>query len=185
MNTQAYANTLNNAIDSTRYAKLIASVGNQLNDRKDRFDKADIIEQSLEVYTNGRLQWVDDIGRDHHDVETGLDLEFKYMANGLFTKTGKSKATIKVKLKNSLGKSKGVEIDNPADFYVLGQQDSIAIISGADVKQYLVAVPDGIEAHIPFDAVEFVFTKIQTDALVEVSYKEQKRAMQRALIESI
>jgi hypothetical protein len=185
MQTVEYAHILQTIIDANRYSKLIASVGNQLNDRKDRFDKADIIEQSLEVYTNGRLQWVDDIGRDHHDVETGLDLEFKYMANGLFTKTGKSKATIKVKLKNSLGKSKGVEIDNPADFYVLGQQDSIAIISGTDIKQYLVAVPDGIEAHIPFDAVEFAFQKVKPEFLVEVSYKEQKRAMQRELIESI
>lgn len=185
MKTKDYAKSLSTAINANRYSKLIASVGNQLNDRKDRFDKADIIEQSLEVYTNGRLKWVDDIGRDHHDTETGLDLEFKYMANGLFTKTGKSKAIIKVKLKNSLGKNKGVEIENPADFYLLGQQDSIAVISGTDVKQYLVAVPDGIEAHIPFEAVEFVFAKIQPDTLVEVSYKEQKRAMQRALIESI
>ena len=104
METKVYAKTLNDIIDANRYSKLIASLGNQLNDRKDRFDKADIIEQSLEVYTNGRLEWVDDIGRDHHDTATGLDLEFKYMANGLFTKTGKPKATIKVKLKNSLGK---------------------------------------------------------------------------------
>jgi len=185
MNTQTYAKALSEVIQSNRYAKLIASVGDQLNDRKDRFDKADIIEQSLEVYTQGRLQWVDDIGRDHHDVKTGLDLEFKYMANGLFTKTGKEKAFIKVKLKNSLGKNKGVEIENPADFYLLGQQDSIAIISGKDIKQYLVAVPDGIEAHIPFSAVEFVFSKIKPNNLVEVSYKDQKRAMQRALIESI
>lgn len=185
METKVYAKTLNDSIDANRYSKLIASLGNQLNDRKDRFDKADIIEQSLEVYTNGRLEWVDDIGRDHHDTATGLDLEFKYMANGLFTKTGKPKATIKVKLKNSLGKNKGVEIENPADFYLLGQQDSIAVISGTDVKQFLVAVPDGIEAHIPFDAVEFAFQKVEPDLLVEVSYKEQKRAMQRALIESV
>jgi hypothetical protein len=185
MNTQTYAQTLSGIIDKNRYTKLIGSLGNQLNDRKDRFDKADIIEQSLEVYTHGRLVWVDDIGRDHHDSVTGLDLEFKYMADGLFTKTGKAKKVIKVKLKNSLGKNKGTTIDNPADFYMLGQQDSIAIISGTDIKKYLVAVPDGIEAHIPFDAVTFVFDRVKIDTLVEVSYKDEKRAMQRALIESI
>ena len=94
--------------------------GNQLNDRKDRFDKADIIEQSIEVYSNDRLMWVDDIGRDHVDTQTGLDLEFKYMTDGLFTKTGKEKKNIKVKLKNSLGENKGVFIEDPADFYILG-----------------------------------------------------------------
>jgi len=187
MNTKQYAQDLGSSIDAARYSRLIYSLGPQLNDRKDRFDKADIIEQSLEVYSNHRLIWVDDIGRDHYDNVTGLDLEFKYMSNGLFTKTGKEKSVVKVKLKNSLGKNKGVEIENPADYYILGQENAIAIISSADVKPYLVAVPDGIEAHIPFESLEFIFkpNDVSIDKLVEVSYKQEKRAMQRKLIESI
>jgi len=187
MTTNNYALELSNVIDTTRYTKLVRSLGSQLNDRKDRFDKADIIEQSLEVYSNGRLKWVDDIGRDHHDTEKGLDLEFKYLSNGLYTKTGKPKAVVKVKLKNSLGTNKGTTIENPADYYVIGQEDSMAIISSDDVKPYLVSVPDGIEAHIPREALSFVFhpSEVEVDNLAEVSYKEQKRNMQRTLIESI
>ena len=186
MNTHEYATELCKSINANHYATLIKSLGPQLNDRKDRFDKADIIEQSLEVYSNERLVWVDDIGRDHYDTVTGLDLEFKYMSNGLFTKTGKQKAVVKVKLKNSLGANKGTTIDNPADFYLLGQEDAIAIISKEDIKPYLVGVPDGIEAHIPFEALDFIFKPedILVDELLEVNYKEQKRKMQRALIES-
>ena len=187
MNTQAYAQDLKLSIDANRYTKLIVSLGPQLNDRKDRFDKADIIEQSLEVYSNDRLTWVDDIGRDHYDNVTGFDLEFKYMSNGLFTKTGKPKAVVKVKLKNSLGTNKGTTIENPADYYLLGQENAIAIISSEDVKPFLVSVPDGIEAHIPFEQLQFVFRPedVVVDTLVEVSYKQEKRAMQRKLIESI
>lgn len=187
MKTVEYAKDLKKSIDANRYAKLIKSLGPQLNDRKDRFDKADIIEQSLEIYSNSRLIWVDDIGRDHYDTITDFDLEFKYMSNGLFTKTGKQKVVVKVKLKNSLGANKGTTIDNPADYYLLGQEDSIAIISGEDVKPYLVGVPDGIEAHIPFDKLDFIFKPedVLVDTLVEVSYKQEKRKMQRALIESI
>ena len=187
MDTKTYAHDLNQSIDSNRYTKLIVSLGPQLNDRKDRFDKADIIEQCLEVYSNSRLTWVDDIGRDHYDNKTGYDLEFKYMSNGLFTKTGKPKTVVKVKLKNSLGANKGTTIDNPADYYLLGQENAIAMISSEDVKPYLVAVPDGIEAHIPFESLAFIFRPedVFVDTLVEVSYKQEKRAMQRKLIESI
>ena len=187
VDTTEYAKDLNSVIDADRYTKLVLSLGNQLNDRKDRFDKADIIEQSIEVYSNDRLMWVDDIGRDHVDTQTGLDLEFKYMTDGLFTKTGKEKKNIKVKLKNSLGENKGTSIEDPADFYILGQQNAMAIISWEDIRPYLVSVSDGIEAHIPFNAVEFIFRPedINASELVEVSYKAQKRKMQRQLIESI
>ena len=63
----------------------------------------------------------------------------------------------------------------------------MAIISWEDIKPYLVSVSDGIEAHIPFNAVEFIFKPEDVNAseLVEVSYKAQKRKMQRQLIESI
>jgi hypothetical protein len=187
MNTRSYARDLKKSIDINRYSKLIKSLGNQLNDRKNRFDKADIIEQSLEVYSDHRLMWVDDVGRDHHDTATGLDLEFKYINNGLFTKTGKQKSIVKVKVKNSLGANKGITIVNPADFYLIGQEDSIAIISFKDLKPYLISISDGIEAQIPFEELEFIFEphEVQVNSLVNVIYKEEKRNMQRSLIESI
>ena len=80
MNTKQYAEDLRNSLNYSRYSKLICSLGDQLNERKNRFDKADIIEQSLEVYSNGRLKWVDDIGVDHLDMITGKKLEFKFIS---------------------------------------------------------------------------------------------------------
>jgi len=187
MLTKDYSKILQQTIDSNRYATLIESLGSQLNDRKDRFDKSDIIEQSIEIYSNGRLKWVDDIGRDHIDTETGFDIEFKYTADGIFTPKKSPKKTIKVKLKNSLGEHKGTEVSDPADFYMIGQQDSIAIISWEEIKEFLVAVPDGIEAHIPFESLTFVFTPsdVETSSLVDVNYKQIKAEAQRKLIESI
>lgn len=188
MNIKEYNTQLQTVLDSSRYATLIQNLGTQLNDRKDRFDKSDIIEQSIEIYTNGRLKWVDDIGRDHHDTETGYDLEFKYIADGLFTAKRKNpKKDVKVKLKNSLGKFKSTTIKDPADYYMIGQQDAIAIISWEEIKNFLVAVPDGIEAHIPFESLTFVFTPsdVETSSLVDVNYKQIKAETQRKLIESI
>ena len=188
MTTEEYSKILQQTIDSNRYATLIESLGTQLNDRKDRFDKSDIIERSIEIYSNSRLKWVDDIGRDHTDTETGFDIEFKFAENGLFSKVKKQpKKTVKVKLKNSLGEHKGTEVSDPADFYMIGQQDSIAIISWEEIQEFLVAVPDGIEAHIPFESLTFVFkpSDVEISTLVDVNYKQIKAEAQRRLIESI
>lgn len=46
---------------------------------------------------------------------------------------------------------------------MIAQQDSIALISWNDIKEYLVAVPDGIEARIPFENyLLFSFLKTNT-----------------------
>tara|TARA_R110000772_G_C13202322_1_gene430169 strand:+ start:414 stop:983 length:570 start_codon:yes stop_codon:yes gene_type:complete len=185
MNTSAYADDLRTAINLDDYTNLVAALGNSLNDRKDRFDKSDIIEQCIDVYSNGRLSWVDEVGRDHRDTLLNVDLEFKYVNNGMFTPKKTPRKMIKVKLKNSLGASKGTNIDHPADFYMIGQQDSIAIISWDDVKPFLVAVPDGIEGHIPFEALTFLMqptNKVQL-ALPNLDYKKAKAQAQRKIIE--
>jgi len=188
MNTRTYAKVLRGCFNRNAYSTLINEIGTQLNDRKDRFDKSDIIEQAVAVYSGDRLTWVDLIGRDHVDSVTGFDLEFKYVSNGLFTKVKKlPKKTVVVKLKNSLGVHKGITIDHPADFYMIGQQDAIAIISWEDIKDYLVAVPDGIEARIPFDKLSFVFDFTDINygkALIETDYKQIKMDAQRKLIET-
>ena len=189
MSTKSYARELRGIFNRNAYSTLIAQVGNQLNDRKDRFDKSDIIEQAVVIYSGNRLSWVDLIGRDHVDTETGFELEFKYVSNGLYTKVQKlPKKIVNVKLKNNLGSHKGITVDHPADYYMIGQQDAIAIISWEDIKNYLVAVPDGIEARIPFDKLSFIFDCNDIDYSdeidTELNYKKIKMDAQRTLIET-
>ena len=189
MSTKSYARELRGIFNRNAYSTLIAQVGNQLNDRKDRFDKSDIIEQAVAIYSGDRLAWVDLIGRDHVDTETGFELEFKYVSNGLYTKVQKlPKKIVNVKLKNNLGSHKGITVDHPADYYMIGQQDAIAIISWEDIKNYLVAVPDGIEARIPFDKLSFIFDCNDIDHSdeidTELNYKKIKMDAQRTLIET-
>jgi hypothetical protein len=86
-----------------------------------------------------------------------------------------------------LGVNKGTSIEDPADFYMLGQENAIAIISKEDIQEFLVAVPDGIEAHIPFEKLEFIFKPedVSVRNLVAVNYKEVKRHAQKDLIEQV
>ncbi len=188
MNTKKYSQVLRKVIDFQDYANLTYALGTQLNERKDRFDKSDLIEHCIEIYSNGYLKYVDDIGIDHIDIKNKFDIEFKYVANGIFTKKKKQpKTEVKVKLKNSLGSHKGTNISNPADFYMIAQQDSIAIISWKEIKDYLVAVPDGIEAHIPFESLSFIFKPedVSVNNSIKVDYKEHKKALQMRFIEKV
>ena len=187
MNTKQYAQSLRNAINQDCYASLIHTLGNELNSRKNRFDKSDIIERAVETYSDERLEYVDEIGRDHRDRETGHDCEFKYHGGSLFTAKGNPTKRIVLKLKNSLGTHKGTDIEDPADFYIVGDRSALAVISWQDIKQYLVATSDGIEARMPRTAVEMIFEPQDcTIREVEgVSYLAEKAAAQRRVIESI
>lgn len=188
MNTKQYAEDLRNSLNYSRYSKLICSLGDQLNERKNRFDKADIIEQCLEVYSNGRLKWVDEIGVDHLDTITGKKLEFKFISQGMFSPSGRRKEKTKeIKLKNWLGNSAGRTLPKLADYYVFGQENAIGMISYENVLNHLVYKDDGIVTKVPLDELEFVFTPVdvRNTNKVRYDYISRKREMQRNLIENV
>ena len=83
MNTVTLAEIYKTSINWPRWFKIVNVLGNQCNAMKNRFDKADILEQAIESCSNGRLKWVDLVGRDHHDEELNLDIEFKITDKGL------------------------------------------------------------------------------------------------------
>lgn len=186
--TLEYANDLKKSISAQLYATMVASMGTSLNSPKDRFDKSDIIEQVIMVASNDRLKWVDGVGRDHNDTSTGLDIEFKYLSYGMITKSGNNKKKVSVKIKNSNGTNKnGATIKNPADYYMLGQENAIAIISYTDMQPYLTALGDGISAEIPFDKLTFVFRPedVDTSIVTEFNYKKWKaQAQMNAILEA-
>lgn len=156
MTTATYAQDLRNSIEYKRYGQLANAIGDQLNSQKDRFLKGHILEKSISTYSNGRIEHIDANGKDLLDKTTGKSIEFKYSANGMFTKTKRQKKTVKVKIKNSLGNDKGITIANPADYYIIAQQDALGVISYEDLNPYLEAVSDGIEANIPLDKLEWI-----------------------------
>ena len=187
-----YAADLADAIDIDRYATLVGSVGDQLNGRKDRFDKSDLIERCLEVYTDGRLKWVDDEGRDFVDTEYGYDIEFKYETDMLFTPARGNERDPNPRLYNSLGSGNQEALPNPADFYLLGQADAIGLLSYAvfedeDKRSRLKPDDDAVIGDVYAEDISFVFRPEDVGGIetVDVNYKQRKMAMQMELIESI
>ena len=192
LSDREYAADLANAIDIDRYATLVGSVGDQLNGRKDRFDKSDLIERCLEVYTEGRLEWVDEEGRDFVDTEYGYDIEFKYETDMLFTPARGNERDPNPRLYNSLGSGNRATLPNPADFYLLGQADAIGLLSyevfdDEDKRSRLKPDDDAVIGDVYAEDITFVFRPEDVGGIdmVDVNYKERKMAMQMELIESI
>jgi hypothetical protein len=62
----------------------------------------------------------------------------------------------------------------------------MAIISFKEMEPYLISVPDGIEAKIPFDKLTFVYKpeNVTTSINESINYKQIKAEAQRKLINS-
>lgn len=190
--TEEYAADLAESLDKERYATLVQSVGDQLNGRKDRFDKSDVIERCLEVYTEGRLKWVDDKGRDFVDTKLGLDIEFKYEENALFTEVRKNARDPNLRLINNLGEKNQIDPDELADFFVVGGQDSMGVISKETIlddnrPSKLKFDADVVMGDFYFEDIVILFrpSDIGEIETVDVDYKKRKMEMQMELIESI
>ena len=182
MNTEMYATDLRGVINSKIYTSLVCDLGPQLNSRKDLMDKADIIEQTVEIASNYRLEWVDQIGYDYVDSKLGYKVEFKFISGSRLTKKlKKEKLHIRVRIKNSRHKSKDASDINLVDYYVIGQENAIAVISGEDLKQYLTVNGDGVDACIPYSALSFVFKDVSANKIAKSkkSYKDKKRKLQK------
>tara|TARA_B100001093_G_scaffold268589_1_gene256820 strand:+ start:2225 stop:2821 length:597 start_codon:yes stop_codon:yes gene_type:complete len=183
---------LNIHVNWDKFFTLINVLNDSLNSRKNRFDKGTIIEKSLETYSDGNIEHIDAIGRDHRITEFGVDIEFKFKKDGILTKKGKThvrKACFK--LTNSNGENKSTEINNPADFYLFCQQDAIAIMKYTDMEEIedcFQNTKDGWRCKIPGSELKFIkmpgdFKILNTDN--SVNYVEEKNSLINKFINSI
>lgn len=186
--TQKYSDRILKHLDISRYYNLVNGLGPQLNDRKSRFDKSDIIEQSIDIYSNGTFKWVDQEGYDLFDEEKNVKIEVKYEDHGLFTKTGNNKGHIQYKIKNTLKELITPTLTNPADYYLFLELNGMALISYKDMEEYLsiTKAKDGITSKIPFGKVELFSENNKKDSYeITINYKEEKHKLQRKIIDSM
>ena len=186
--TQKYSDRILQHLDVNRYYKLVNGLGPQLNDRKSRFDKSDIIEQSIDIYSNGTFKWVDQEGYDLLDQEQNIKIEVKYEDHGLFTNKRNNKAYIQYKIKNTLKELTTPTLTNPADYYLFLELNGMALISYKDMEEYLsiTKAKDGITSKIPFGKAELFSQNSNKESNeLSINYKEEKHALQRRIIDLI
>ena len=147
-----------------RYEQLfnmVSDIGDSLNDRKNRFDKADLLEAGIEYASGGLLKWVDQIGYDNFDEAQNLKFEVKSAKNALFTATGRDKEkTPNIKLTNTLQQADKKKINITADYLLIvdTDQNSIGIIQYSEVaEKYLIEKKDGFACQIPIEAITILY----------------------------
>lgn len=160
MDTATYADELISVIDEQLYCVNANDIGTVLNDRIWLALKGKMMEMGVEISSNYRLKRVDQIGYDHIDEKYGYKIEFKFASYSMISEHGKPLKNTRIRIKNSRGSNKGINIENPADFYLIGQEDAMAIISGKDLMPCLEPTSDGIDAIIPHANLTFLFKNV-------------------------
>ncbi len=178
----------------SEFFSLIKDMGPDLNSRKNRFDKSDLIEQAFAEATNNKLIWKDDLGYDLEDKD-GLKIEVKSMENALYSKTGILKQkTKKMKLTNTLQNSaKDKKLEKTADIFMIvdtGNENSYsaAIIDyGTVINKYSQEVSDGFTCQPPIKSLTFLVRpselKLKLNENVE-RYSDVKSRIQKEYVSS-
>lgn len=185
MQTVDLAIWLRNNVDWNKYVTLVHTIGDELNERKLRFDKSDLLERSLDLFSDGNLVYVNLEGVDHIGPN-GMMIEMKYTEGSLFTrKTKKQKKYVSdLQLMNSRGSSAGRSLPpGYADFLLICDTESVALIAKNDLIPFVIDAGDGLKtSKLPSNMVQYVFVPGEYKPLhlaESVSYKDAKMKMQR------
>ena len=188
MQTVDLKNWLSNNVDWNKYVTLVDQIGDELNERKLRFDKSDLFEKALELFSNQDLQYVNQEGVDHIGPN-GITIEMKYSDGCLFTSKKKQpkKHVSDLQLMNSRGSSEGRTLpESYAQFLLICDKDAVAVISKIDLIPYVVDAGDGLKtSKLPSSSVQYVFKPGEYKPLKleeSRSYLQAKMKMQQAFL---
>lgn len=142
---QDIARWLSDHVEWNRFFSLVDGIGDTLNGFKNRFDKSDLLEQSLEVYSNGLLRWVDRLGTDL-EMPDGTTIEMKYSEDCLYGKRGLRDCVKDLQLLNSRGSGLGRGLpDTYASFLLICDRQGVAVVDRETLSEFVVGVGDGIK----------------------------------------
>ena len=186
---------------------MIDTLGTTMNGKKDRFDKSDLIEMGMEVYSNGEIKFLNRDGVDHELVNlsnskglpTTQEMKFD---SALFYKMvsvqranrrrgiegrkelQRSNEPVSLILVNSRGENKHKKLpDTYAEFLLAADNHSAYVIEVAALVPYLQFPGDGIVAvNVPSNLFTQVIGPDDITArqpLTNFNYKQEKLAFQR------
>lgn len=192
-------------INWNKFFSVVDTLGTTMNGQKDRFDKSDIIEMALSVYSNDTIEYVNNDGVDHrllnlpNNEGTPTEQEMKFVSQvfyGMRVVQRKTKKQPKIeelvklnkpvtlKLVNSMGSNSHKDLPATyAEFLMVVDNYSAHVIATEDLKPYLKFGGDGIEAkNVPCNLfVEVVGPDDLANrrALTNFNYKQAKIEFQR------
>ncbi len=190
-----------------KFFSVVDTLGTTMNGQKDRFDKSDIIEMSLDAFSYGAIVYINAPGVDHTLVNL-LDAqgqpttqEMKFVSNLFYKEVvverankrqqnpGKkelrlSSQPFNLRLVNSMGQNTHTSLPSTyADFLLVADNNSIHVVKVSDLTPYLHFSGDGIEAQkVPptiFQEVIGPTEILGRSPLTGFNYKQEKLKFQR------
>ena len=73
------------SVDWVSFFKMVGCLGEELNSKKNRFDKADILENALALMSNEKIKWVDKVGWDHEAGRKKIEMKSQRFSCLLYT----------------------------------------------------------------------------------------------------
>ena len=194
-------------VNWTKLYSMIDTLGTTMNGKKDRFDKSDLIEMGLEVYSNGQIKHLDCDGKDHELVNLpntkGLPTtqEMKFVSRLFYKEIVIERANrrrgiegrkelqlsnepVSLRLINSRGENTHTELpETYAEFLLAADNHSVYVIEVSTLLPYLQFPGDGIVAvNVPSNLFMQVIGPDDITArqpLANFNYKQEKLAFQR------
>lgn len=195
--TAKMAKAINSVMDWSRFFRLVVALGTDCNDRQERFDKGTILEHSMEIYSDGNIQYIGATGR-LGDLQMAVDgklirVEQKFNHKSIFTPKGLPSKGIKrqsiVNWQRSKQKTEGLVIpENFPDFLLLASGTGAALISKYDfVQRGLINQHDALFAQYEFSDLTILHGPVVDVELLHIktSYKELKRKLHEDYIRGV
>jgi len=161
MDKKELAKFFKDNVDWNKFYSLVDTVGTTLNSPKDRFEKSDLFEISLEIFSDNKIKYVNKQGADHEIPDLKIFTEMKFSSFGLY-KNSRRKGLIanpiikSIRLVNTNGKAKPTALPSTyAPYLLLTDLNGAVIIDTETLKEYLDFGEGNIEArNIPISQFE-------------------------------
>lgn len=193
VNVDTVAKFFSKSVDWNLFFSTVDAIGDSLNSPKDRFDKSDIFELAIEVFSNQEIIYHNKNYRDFFIPSlNGIYCEMKYTSDLLFNKAGVLKSFVTLTLINTMGinEKRNDLPEGYSDFLIAVDSQGCAVIDKSTLSLYLDSSSDSgqIKAkNIPSD--KFIFVRkpyeIKRKPLKNLDYKQAKIELQKEFLSNI
>ena len=148
--TEELALLLRKEVNWKAYFNLVHAIDKQLDSRKLRFFKSDLLEMAIDLFGPPELRWVDEQGWDHElDQENGekIKIEMKTQENFFWLLKGRGdlrEAVTKVQLSNTRGGGRSRSLSRTFDYLLLADRRGAFLVSWGVVSGLNTGTDDQI-----------------------------------------
>ena len=187
--TQVVANYFSDNVNWDYFYSAVDTLGDSLNSPKNRFDKSDILELAVDVFSDGKVKHHNETGRDFYIPELDIFCEMKYETDLLFKSSSVLKDHNSLTLVNTMGSNDRVKLpEDYADFLLAVGSKGCAVVDKVTLEKYLDTASDSgqIKAkNIPSSNFSFVRLPNQIHnrrKISNIDYRDEKLKLQKEFL---